>query len=175
MRGKLFLFIAILLSSLSCNINASAAQEPKPEFNSEDINRGRAVYKKSNCAFCHGWAGDGQGHPRSPGAAANLRGSVLDKVSLRHIIRCGLPGGLMPYHDRLAYRDGRCGVDPASISPDLLPQKGKNISAKELDALVIYIMSRVRGKGEVTFKQCENYFKPGSRNCLYLQAKSKAH
>jgi Cytochrome c len=175
MRDKPFLFIAILFSCLSCNINVSAVEGKKPEFDSEDINRGKAVYKKSNCAFCHGWAGDGQGHPRSPGAAANLRRSVLDRVSLTHIIRCGVPGGAMPFHDRMAYRDQRCGVTADAIDSNLLPQKGKNISEANLDALVAYIMTVVKGKGEVTFEQCENYFKSGSRNCLYLQAKYKAH
>lgn len=148
----------------------SSAENTQQEISSSSIERGLAVYKKSECAFCHGWAGDGQGHPRSPGAAANLRSSVLDKVVLTQIIRCGVPGGVMPYHDRLAYRDNRCGVEAGSLSEKQLPQQGKNIKPADMDALLAYIMSSVQGMGSVTFAQCEKYFKTGSRNCLYLQS-----
>lgn len=170
MHRNHLLLILVLLSGYSLSLIASSVEESTPEFSSEDISRGQGVYKKSNCAFCHGWAGDGKGHPRSPSAAANLRTSVLDKESMTYIIRCGVVGGVMPYHDRKAYRDMSCGIDPASISSDLLPQKGKNISAKDMDALLLYIMSSVQKQGEVTFEQCETYFKPSSRNCLYLKS-----
>ncbi len=164
-----FPLTAILLAVFSTAADAGTPAEPGREYSEMDISRGQAVYKKSNCAFCHGWAGDGRGHPRSPAAAANLRLSELDKVAMAHVIQCGVAGGAMPYHDQLAYRDGRCGVDPNGFAPELLPQKGKYIKAGDLDALLIYIVSRIQGQGAVTFEQCEAYYKPGSRNCLYLQ------
>lgn len=132
-----------------------------------DIDRGRHVWKKAKCAFCHGWAGDGAGHPRSPGVAANLRESALDKASMREIIRCGIPGSEMPYHERLAYTDDRCfGMTRQDFEPGTVPNRGKPVSDEDMDDLIAFIMTEVRGRGPVTRKECEAYFKPGSRNCL---------
>ncbi|MFT5134973.1 MAG: hypothetical protein ACI9SC_003456, partial [Gammaproteobacteria bacterium] len=169
MHRNIPLLMLVILNVYSINLIASSEDKTKHEINSASISRGQAVYKKSNCVFCHGWAGDGRGHPRSPGVAASLRLSVLDKDAMRHIIRCGLIGGIMPFHDRLAYRDDRCVAEPSEIDQSLLPQKGKNISSNDLDALVSYLMSNVQGRGEVTFEQCEAFYKPGSRNCLTLK------
>lgn len=163
------LLMLVLMHGYGLNSMASSKDNSNHEINSADNSRGMAVYKKSNCVFCHGWAGDGQGHPRSPGAAANLRLSVLDKAALTHVIRCGVVGGVMPYHDRMSYKDTRCVADPSMLAPNLLPQKGKNISAHNLDALVNYLISSVQGAGKVSYEQCEAFYKPGSRNCLYLQ------
>ena len=161
----------ILLISFSTVASTSEINITKTdmEINSEDIMRGRQLYKKSNCAFCHGWAGDGRGHPRSPGAAASLRDSSLERDSMETIIRCGVTGGVMPYHDRMAYRDNRCIVDPGKVTPDQLPQKGKSIREPDFSTLVTYITFSIIGVGTVTFEQCEAYFKSGSRNCLYLK------
>ena len=163
------LFLLVLMNTQLQFVFASAVDTPDQAYNEEQISRGLAVYKKSNCAFCHGWAGDGQGHPRSPGAAASLRNSQLDREAMSYIIKCGVIGGAMPYHDRLAYRDDRCIADPASLEKDSIPQKGKNISAKDLESLLIYLISEVQGRGETSLEQCEAFYKPGSRNCQYLQ------
>ncbi len=33
----------------------------------QDVSYGRRLFlEKADCAFCHGWAGDGAGHPQSP-------------------------------------------------------------------------------------------------------------
>ncbi len=145
--------------------NSHAAEAAAPQ--GVDVERGRRVWKKSKCAFCHGWAGDGHGHPRSPGAAASLRTSKLDRTAMKEIIRCGLPGGAMPYHDRMAYRDGRCfNATAAELKPDEMPNKGVAIQEKDLDSLVAYIFSNIKDRGPVTLEECENYFKAGSRNCL---------
>lgn len=164
-----FLFSLVLIVAQFQIAFASAVDMPEKKNNEKQISRGLAVYKNSNCAFCHGWAGNGQGHPRSPGAAASLRTSQLDREAMSYIIKCGVPGGAMPYHDRLAYRDDRCIADPASLAKDSIPQKGKNISAKDLESLVIYLISEVQGRGETSLEQCEAFYKPGSRNCQYLQ------
>ncbi len=166
---RYLLTVLFLMSGYTSIISASQDDKFSEESNTQSIALGLSVYKKSNCAFCHGWSGDGRGHPRSPGAAAIWRLSVLDKDAMTYLIRCGVIGGAMPYHDRMAYKDSRCVAEPAKIETALLPQKGKNISAGKLEALVDYIYSRVLGKGIATFEQCEAYFKPGSRNCLYLQ------
>jgi cbb3-type cytochrome c oxidase subunit III len=163
------IFLLLVFSIQFPLVFASAVEMPTQEYNEKQISKGLAVYKKSNCAFCHGWAGDGQGHPRSPGAAASLRNSQLDRESMSYIIKCGVIGGAMPYHDRMAYRDNRCIADLTNLKKDVMPKKGKNISANNMEALVIYLVSKVQGSGEVTFEQCESFYKVGSRNCQYLQ------
>ncbi len=163
------MLILVLLSGYSLSLIASPADNTDQEISIENNILGLAVYKKSNCVFCHGWAGDGQGHPRSPGAAANLRTSVLDKEAMTYIIRCGVVAGVMPYHDRMAYRDARCIKDLSSLKLEMRPQKGKNINEDDLNALVSYLMANIQGRGKVTLDQCEIFYKPGSRNCLHLQ------
>jgi len=169
MHGNVILLVIIVMGTLSFNLSASDVKQASKNDDSEHINRGKAVYKKSNCAFCHGWSGDGQGHPRSPGTAANLRASVLDRETLSYIIRCGVVGGVMPYHDRMAYRDKRCVANPDELETGLLPQKGTNIHSNDLVALVSFIIANIQGKGDVNFEECETYFKAGSHNCLYLK------
>jgi mono/diheme cytochrome c family protein len=132
--------------------------------------RGHKTWKKSKCAFCHGWAGDGRGHPRSPGAAPSLRVTKLEPENLREMVKCGIPGTEMPYHDRMAYRDDRCyGMLADEFEPDTMPRKGKTMSETGLDNLVAYVFKNVVGKGATTFDQCEAYFKVGSRNCAGLK------
>jgi hypothetical protein len=170
MRINIFLLPIILLSFISLVVSASMEEKGVQNVDQETISRGMAVYKKSNCAFCHGWAGDGRGHPRSPGAAASLRSSVLDREAMTYIIRCGVVGGAMPYHDRMAYRDNRCINDPARLAVESQPPKGKNITPARLEALLDYLVTDVQGKTDPTFEQCEMYYKAGSRNCLYLKS-----
>lgn len=132
--------------------------------------RGKKTWKKSKCAFCHGWSGDGRGHPRSPGVAPSLRTTELEPENLKEIVRCGLPGTEMPYHDRMAYRDDRCyGMLADEFEPDTMPRKGKSMSEASLDNLVAYVYQNVVGKGRTTFEDCETYFRVGSRNCLGLK------
>lgn len=162
-------FSQLVVLLLAFSLQQSVASDLVNTVSLGELERGRAVYKGSNCAFCHGWAADGRGHPRSPGAAPNLRKSQLDKDALSYIIRCGVIGGAMPYHDRLAYRDNRCVTDPGSIDKSSLPAKGRNISAGKLEDLVVYLVEGVRGGDRVTLAECEAFFKPGSRNCQYLK------
>jgi hypothetical protein len=170
MRINIVLIPILLLSSISLLASASMEEKGSHNIDKETNSRGKVVYKKSNCAFCHGWAGDGRGHPRSPGAAANLRSSALDRQTMNYIIRCGVVGSAMPYHDRMAYRDNRCVETPEAIATESLPSKGKNIKKSDLESLLDYLMTSIRGKSEITFEQCEMYYKPGSRNCLYLKS-----
>ncbi|NKB39101.1 MAG: c-type cytochrome [Gammaproteobacteria bacterium] len=167
-RVALFLFVFCSVNCISPNTLADEKPSTETSASLEDINKGKEIYKKSNCAFCHGWSGNGRGHPRSPGVASNLRLSQLDREAMKHIIRCGVPGGAMPYHDRMAYRDKRCGIEPGSIKKTDLPTKGKSIQAREWDALLDYIIA-LRADGTPDLEQCEAFFKPGSLNCQYLK------
>lgn len=171
---KLGLVVPALSLLLSIGMTGMAEAEdavaPDNGALSGDPVRGHKTWKVSKCAFCHGWAGDGHGHPRSPGVAPSLRITKLDPENLKEIVRCGLIGTEMPYHDRIAYRDDRCyGMLADEFEPDTMPRKGKTMSEQSLDNLVAYIFLNVKGKGATTFEDCETYFKPGSRNCLGLK------
>jgi hypothetical protein len=57
------------------------------EAQGQDVSFGaRLFHDKADCQFCHGLNGDGRGHPRSPGAAANPHETRLDREQL--IERC---------------------------------------------------------------------------------------
>jgi hypothetical protein len=49
----------------------------------------RLFRDKADCQFCHVMDGDGRGDPRSPGRAANLRETRLDRERLIEVIACG--------------------------------------------------------------------------------------
>lgn len=134
---------------------------------SGDVDKGRSVWrKKGKCAFCHGWSGNGRGHPRSPGVAANLRETELDRDAMRMMIRCGIAGTTMPYHDRAAYLDGRCfGMNADDFGPGEMPKKGKTFSPDNLEHLLTFIFTDIKGKPPATLADCETFYKPGSRNC----------
>ena len=53
-----------------------------PALSRRTIRHGRRIFlEKADCQYCHGWAGDGAGAGQSPGGAANLRKSQLDRDS----------------------------------------------------------------------------------------------
>jgi mono/diheme cytochrome c family protein len=137
----------------------------------QDAQTGLRIYKtKATCNFCHGWAGDGNGHPRSPGDAPSLRTIDFDDETLSEIIMCGRVGTEMPFHDRMAYRDDRCyGLVKADLDPSEIPAKGKTITARDLADLVAYLRANVVGQGKVTRAQCEAYWRPDHPTCRNLK------
>lgn len=136
-----------------------------------EIKRGKQIWSnKSTCNRCHGWAGDGRGHPRSPGDAPSLRISELDREEMRVVIACGVPGTAMPYHDRHAYKDDRCyGLTEDDLGDEMMPKLGqKPIRENEIEFVIDYIEARIKGKGKVTWEECEQYFKVGASRCTKL-------
>lgn len=133
----------------------------------QDADKGLRIYKtKATCSFCHGWAGDGNGHPRSPGDAPSLRTIDFDDEILTEVIMCGRIGTEMPFHDRMAYRDDRCfGLVKADLDPNEIPVKGKTITARDAANLVAYLRAKVIGQGRVTRAQCEDFWRPGHPIC----------
>jgi mono/diheme cytochrome c family protein len=72
----------------------------------QDVSFGQRLFRdKADCQFCHGIDGDGRGDPRSPGRAANLHQTRLDREQLIEVIACGRPGTEMPQFDKYAYED----------------------------------------------------------------------
>ncbi len=121
----------------------------------------RAFNSKANCAFCHGVFGDGKGHPRSPGIAANLRNTVLDEEMLIEVLNCGIPGKAMPFFNRKAYKDPAICWDTVFDDYEQAdkPKKGeKTLSDQKIKAVVYYIINNFKDRGEVTKIECEEKF-----------------
>ena len=128
----------------------------------------RAFNSKANCAFCHGVFGDGNGHPRSPGIAANLRETVLDEELLTEVLNCGIPGKAMPYFNRKAYKDPAICWDTVLDDYEQVdkPKKGeKTLSDQKVKAVVHYILVNFKDRGDVTKGECEEKFGKDHKLC----------
>jgi hypothetical protein len=134
----------------------------------DDFAFGRRLFlEKAECSFCHGWAGDGAGHPQSPGRAANLRMSSLDRASLITIISCGIPGTAMPHFDEFAYTDKRCyGATEAELgsrTPTLPPSS--TLQKREIETVADYLLAKVIGRGAITREECFETLGERTRSC----------
>jgi hypothetical protein len=152
----------------------AAALTTAPAAADDDFAYGRRLFlEKAECSFCHGWAGDGAGHPQSPGAAANLRKSALDRASLIMVIGCGIPGTAMPHFDADAYTDKRCyGMTEAELgapTPALPPST--TLQRREIEVLADYLLAKVIGRGEITREECTDALGPRDRSCDGYPAK----
>ncbi len=161
--------MAVLLSTY-----ARAQETTAPTALVGDPERGKTVYQKIGyCVNCHGWAGDGQSgrNPLSHAAAANLRETQLDTKVLTEVIKCGLPGTKMPYHDSAAYRDDRCnGMVMADFDAETKPIRGKTFRDQDLANLVAYMQAQMIGLGKPNYAECEDYYgASASKACAYLK------
>ena len=162
--------LAVLFATLA---RAQDATDPAALIG--DPERGKIVFQRVGyCVNCHGWAGDGQSgrNPLSHAAAANLRESQLDKEGLIEVIKCGIPGSKMPYHDGAAYRDDRCyGMVMADFDPGSEPVRGKTFRDKELANLVAYLQTHMIGLGKPNYAECADYFGTSAdKACSYLKS-----
>src|SRR5258708_4996557 len=127
---------AILLPSL----NAALAQ---------DTSFGQRLFQdKADCQFCHGTDGDGRGDPRSPGRAANLHETHLNREQMIEVIACGRPGTEMPHFDKYAYEDTDCyglkGKDLGADAPH--DPHSTPLTRREIEAVADYIIKTFVGK-----------------------------
>jgi hypothetical protein len=140
----------------------------------DDFDYARRLYlDKAQCAFCHGWAGDGAGEPQSNGGAASLRQSFLNREQLVEVIMCGRPGTPMPRFDEDAYTDKRCyDITEAELGPKTptLPP-GSTLQKREAEAIADYIVAKLIGRGAVTREECLEVFGEDARSCGDYPAK----
>lgn len=148
-----------------------------PDFTQGDAEQGKRVYQRVGvCVNCHGWAGDGESG-RNPishaGAAANLRETKLDMQGLFDVIRCGIPGTKMPYHDSVSYKDDRChGLLMTDFDAGQQPVKGKTFREQQMVDLIAYLEKYVIGRGMPTYEECALYFDTSAdKACTYLKGK----
>ncbi len=146
-----------------------------PDFSQGDAEKGKQVYQRVGvCVNCHGWPGDGESG-RSPishaGAVANLRETKLDAQGLYDVIRCGLPGTKMPYHDSVSYKDDRChGLLMSDFDADQQPIRGKTFRENQMLDLIAYLEKYVVGHGKPTYEECALYFDTSvDKSCSYLK------
>ena len=163
--------LAVFMATL-----AFANFNPTPDFTKGNPEKGKAVYQRIGiCVNCHGWAGDGEAgrNPLSHAAAANLRESKLDQKGLYDIIRCGVPGTQMPYHDQISYKDDRCfGLTMKDFAPGAAPSLGKTMREAQMVDLIAYLETYIVGHGTPTYEECALYYDTSAdRSCAYLKAK----
>jgi Cytochrome C oxidase, cbb3-type, subunit III len=140
----------------------------------QDYSHGRRLFlEKADCQYCHGWAGDGAGGGQSPGGAANLRKSQLDRATLITVIRCGIPGTAMPHFEEDAYTDQRCyGMTEAELgsrTPPLPPST--TLPRRDIEVIADYLLAKVIGRGPVTREECFETLGERVRSCGDLPAK----
>jgi hypothetical protein len=115
----------------------------------QDTSFGRRLFQdKADCQFCHGIDGDGRGDPRSPGAAANLHKTILNREQLIEVIACGRPGTEMPHFDKFAYEDKSCFGRTAAELGDDTPHNphSTSLTNREIEAVADYIFAKFVGK-----------------------------
>lgn len=147
-----------------------------PDFTQGDADKGKQVYQRAAmCVNCHGWGGDG-GAGSNPmahaGLVANLRETQLDAPGLYDVVRCGIPGTKMPYHDSVSYRDDRCnGLLMSDFDAGQKPVRGKTLSEHQMVDLIAYLEKYVVGQGKPTYEQCALYYDTSAdKACSYLEA-----
>lgn len=165
--GRLMLGVAGA-AAVGLSIATAVAQEIDPA----DVLRGHRLYAvKAACGFCHGWAGDGIGDPRSDGGAPALRNINLDRDQIIETIRCGRPGQAMPYHDRFAYTDDRCyGLTSGDLG-DMMPRRAaKTLQMPEITAIADYVIVKIMGRGDPTYDECVEFFDGPAEHCEQYRA-----
>jgi mono/diheme cytochrome c family protein len=159
-------FAALVMRALL--ISAATLPALPSGATAQDASYGRRLFlEKAECSFCHGWAGDGSGHPQSPGRAANLRKSQLDRAQLIVVISCGIPGTAMPHFDELAYTDKRCydmtEADLGSRVPTFPPST--TLQKREIEVVADYLLANIIGHGTVTREECLENFGAKAKSC----------
>ena len=115
----------------------------------QDTSFGQRLFQdKADCQFCHGINGDGRGDPRSPGRAANLTETHLDRDQLVEVIACGRPGTEMPHFDKYAYEDTDCyGLKGKNLGNDAARDPhSTSLTRREIEAVADYILAKFAGK-----------------------------
>jgi mono/diheme cytochrome c family protein len=126
-----------------------AAAIPLSPASAQDVSFGnRLFHEKADCQFCHGPDGDGRGDPRSPGRAANLHETILNRAQLIEVIACGRPATEMPHFDKYAYEDSDCyglkGKDLGNDTPR--DPHSTPLTKREIEAVADYIIKTFLGK-----------------------------
>jgi hypothetical protein len=81
--GHLTLAFAMTVTGSFLSIGLTHAQ---------DVSFGQRLFQdKADCQYCHGLDGDGRADPRSPGQAADLHKTILNREQMIEVISSGRP------------------------------------------------------------------------------------
>lgn len=139
------------------------------EYDEATILSGLDAFKEGGCRACHGWAANGDREGPTP-QGPSLRETLLNYDGLVYTVTCGRLGSEMPYFLRNAYRDDEhCGLD-AEAAGDMIPPRSQSLlDEEEIADLAAYIDGYVKGRGEITFEECEFYFGEGASRCEFYR------
>jgi hypothetical protein len=115
----------------------------------QDTSFGQRLFQdKADCQYRHGIDGDGRGDPRSPGHAADLHKTILNREQLIEVITCGRPGTEMPHFDKFAYEDKSCYGRTAPELGNDTPHypHSTSLTKREIEAVADYIIAKFAGK-----------------------------
>jgi mono/diheme cytochrome c family protein len=112
---------------------------------------GGDIWLKSGCSDCHGNLAAGDGDPAYP-QGPNLRRMALERADLRETIACGRPGTQMPYHLADAYTGTPCFGMTGAVPEGT--RKGGALTARDLDTLVDFLLTSVKGQNRITRANC---------------------
>lgn len=163
-----FLGIGLGLASLRPEAAIAQGAAPTPAIEAPGaalLENGARVWRaRTGCYNCHGWAGNGEPEFNYP-RGADLRKTGLPIEAIANIVRCGLPGTEMPYHDRAAYTDNRCYGQTKEQLGDQTPPPGGFLQPAQVDAVAAYVAAKVKGRGPITKAECVEYFGAASAVC----------
>jgi len=137
-RRATAIFIIVAAAALLSSLDAA-----------QDTSFGQRLFRdKADCQFCHGIDGDGRGAPQSPGRAANLHTTILNRDQLIEVIACGRPGTEMPHFDKYAYEDTNCyGLSVAQLGNDAPHDPhSTSLTRREIEAVADYVLATFVGK-----------------------------
>jgi cytochrome c553 len=137
------------VNAISVIAVAAALMPSLDVVSAQDTSFGQRLFRdKADCQFCHGMDGDGRGAPQSPGRAANLHTTILNREQLIEVIACGRPGTEMPHFDKYAYEDTNCyGRSAAELGSDIPHDPhSTSLTKREIEAVVDYILATFVGK-----------------------------
>lgn len=131
---------------------------------------GKRVFVKANCIGCHKWHGGGGGG--YGGAALSLRDTQLDREQIMKTVECGRPGTGMPYFSRDAYDDPSkpCyGLNREEAGKQMPMEAGAFLRPHDIEAVATYVVDKLKGKGPVTYSECQAFWGEKSRMCDVYQ------
>jgi cytochrome c553 len=140
--GQAYLRFSVVIAAAILPLSTDPAS-------AQDTSFGQRLFQdKADCQFCHGIDGDGRGDPRSPGRAANLHETRLNRNQLIEVIACGRPGTEMPHFDKYAYEDTDCyGLKGQNLGNDAARDPhSTSLTKREIEAVTDYILAKFVGK-----------------------------
>jgi len=137
---------------------AAPAAAETPTFTPEQIEAGYRAFRGSDCAGCHGWAGNGDKIGENP-KGPSLRSLGYDTALLVEVIQCGRPNTLMASHRRNAYSDDSCYGMTAADLGDAKPPAGKTLTDEQATDIANYIQAELYGRPDTpSLEECQKYY-----------------